>query len=83
MERRGLNVDDVIADWDLKRDISTVKGTLVHNMAENWWNNKAFPYDPTIPVKSFGHDIIKEKYEKCEILFKKFWKRRIGKFNSC
>jgi len=72
-DRRGLDVKDVIADWDLKRDISTVKGTLVHNMAENWWNNKAFPYDPTIPIKSFGHDIIKEKFEKCELLFKKFW----------
>jgi len=72
-ERRGLDVYDVIADWDLKRDISTVKGTLVHNMAENWWNNKAFPYDPSVAIKAFGYDIIKEKYDKCELIFKKFW----------
>jgi ATP-dependent exoDNAse (exonuclease V) beta subunit len=71
--KRGLNVKDVIADWDLKRDVSTVKGTLVHNMAENWWNNKSFPYDPKVAVNAFGLDIIKEKYDKCELLFKKFW----------
>ena len=72
-DRRNLKVEDVLADWDLKRDVSTVKGTLVHNMAENWWNNKAFPYDPSVAVKNFGHDIIKEKYDKCEFIFKKFW----------
>jgi ATP-dependent exoDNAse (exonuclease V) beta subunit len=71
--KRGLVVEDVISEWDLKRDISTVKGTLVHNMAENWWNNKAFPYDPSVAIKSFGYDIIKEKYDKCELIFKKFW----------
>jgi len=71
--RRKLDVNDVIADWDLKRDISTVKGTLVHNMAENWWNNKSFPYDPSVAVNAFGLDIIKENYDKCEIIFKKFW----------
>ena len=71
--KRGLNKQDVITDWDLKRDVSTVKGTLVHNMAENWWNNKSFPYDSSLPVKTFGHDIIREKYEKCELIFKKFW----------
>lgn len=71
--KRGLKVDDVITEWDLKRDISTVKGTLVHNMAENWWNNKVFPYDSEVAIKNFGHDIIKEKYVKCEEIFKKFW----------
>ena len=71
--KRGLVVEEVIAEWDLKRNISTVKGTLVHNMAENWWNNKAFPYDPSVAIKSFGYDIIKEKYDKCESIFKKFW----------
>jgi ATP-dependent exoDNAse (exonuclease V) beta subunit len=71
--KRGLKVEEVLADWDLKRDVSTVKGTAVHNMAENWWNNKAFPYDPSVAIKNFGLDIIKEKYDKCELLFKKFW----------
>jgi ATP-dependent exoDNAse (exonuclease V) beta subunit len=42
-------------------------------MAENWWNNKSFPYDASVAVNAFGHDIIKEKFDKCELIFKKFW----------
>jgi hypothetical protein len=38
--KRGLNVLDVISDWDYKRDFSTVKGSAVHLYAENLWNNK-------------------------------------------
>ena len=72
-QRRGLNVNDVIADWDLKRDVSTVKGTMVHNMAENWWNNKSFPYDNTVAINTFGIDIIRENYVKCETIFHKFY----------
>jgi ATP-dependent exoDNAse (exonuclease V) beta subunit len=72
-KKRGLDVNEVIADWDLKRDVSTVKGTLIHNMAENWWNNKFFPYDPSLAIQNFGYDIIKEKFDKCEVLFRKFY----------
>jgi ATP-dependent exoDNAse (exonuclease V) beta subunit len=72
-KKRGLNVNDVIAQWDLKRDVSTVKGSALHNYAENWWNNKEFPYDPTIAIKEFGHDIIRESYEKCEKIFRNFY----------
>jgi hypothetical protein len=72
-DKRGLTVESVLGDWDLKRDISTVKGTLVHDMAENWWNNKFFPYNPNESVKEFGYDIISEKYEKCKDMFFKFY----------
>jgi ATP-dependent exoDNAse (exonuclease V) beta subunit len=71
--KRGLDVQDVINEWDLKRDVSTVKGSLVHNFAENWWYNKVFPYDPLPVVRKFGQDIIKDKFEKCVDIFKKFY----------
>ena len=74
-DKRGLTVESVLGDWDLKRDISTVKGTLVHDMAENWWNNKSFPYDPSESVKAFGHDIIEEKFRKCETMFHVFYEQ--------
>ena len=41
--------------------------------AENWWNNKEFPYDPSVAIKQFGHDIIKEKFDKCQQIFKNFY----------
>ena len=72
-EKRGLTIEEVITDWDLKRDKSTVKGSAVHDYAENWWNNKEFPYNPTIALKEFGHDIIKEPFDKCREIFMKFY----------
>jgi ATP-dependent exoDNAse (exonuclease V) beta subunit len=72
-DKRGLVVEDVINEWDLKRDISTVKGSMVHNYAENFWYNKVFPYDASISIKKFGTDIIKEKFEKCVTIFEKFY----------
>lgn len=71
--KRGLNVNDVIADWDYKRDFSTVKGSAVHLFAENYWNNKVFPYDGSIPLKKFGVDQVKEKYDKCVQYFMNFY----------
>ena len=72
-DKRGLVVEDVINEWDLKRDISTVKGSMVHNYAENFWYNKVFPYDPSVSIKKFGTDIIKDKFEKCVTIFEKFY----------
>ena len=81
--KRGLEVKDVIAEWDLKRDTSTVKGSAVHDYAENWWNNKEFPYDPSVAVKQFGHDIIKESFDKCQTIFKNFYEDLKNQLSSC
>lgn len=71
-QKRGLNVEDVKNDWNFKRDFSTVKGTALHNYAENWWNNKVFPYDESTSIKMWGTDPIKEPLKKCINLFHKF-----------
>ena len=72
-KKRGLNKQDVIDEWDLKRDTSTFKGSAVHDSAENWWNNKEFDYDSNNIIKEFGHDIIKEPFEKCKKIFLNFY----------
>lgn len=72
-KRRGLNVDDVISDWDYKRDRSTIKGTLVHDYAENFWMNKVFPYDGREAIKRFGTDSVEEAFKKCKNIFHKFY----------
>lgn len=71
--RRGLNKDDVIADWDKKRDVSTIKGSAFHSYAENYWQNRIFPYDGQPSIKQFGIDLIKENYDKCIENFHKFY----------
>jgi hypothetical protein len=42
--KHGLIKEEVLAEWDHKRDYSTIKGSAVHDYAENHWNNKIFPY---------------------------------------
>ncbi len=71
--KHGMNVEDVIAEWDYKRDFSTIKGSAVHDMAENWWNDKYFPYPAHKSIERFGEDVTKEAYYKCEDIFKKFY----------
>lgn len=71
--KRGLNVDDVISDWDYKRDRSTIKGSLVHDYAENFWMNKIFGYDGSHAIKKFGTDSIKESFDKCKNIFHNFY----------
>lgn len=70
--KRKLKVEDVKNDWDFKRDFSTVKGSALHNYAENWWNNKVFPYDESIAIKMWGIDPVKEPLGKCIKLFHMF-----------
>jgi len=72
-KKRGLDYKDVISEWDLKRDVSTTKGSLLHDYAENWWNNKEFPYQNSEIIKEFGHDIISDSFEKCKKIFLKFY----------
>lgn len=71
--KRGLKTEDVIALWDQKRDISTIKGTLIHEYAENFWMNKVFPYNDKDIIKRFGTDLIVEPFEKCKKIFHKFY----------
>jgi hypothetical protein len=71
--KHGLIKEEVLAEWDHKRDYSTIKGSAVHDYAENHWNNKIFPYDPSIAANRFGEDIVKPAYDKCVKLFDKFY----------
>lgn len=71
--KHGLIKEEVLAEWDHKRDYSTIKGSAVHDYAENHWNNKVFPYDSEPALKRFGEDIVKPAYDKCVKLFDKFY----------
>lgn len=73
--KRGLIKEDVIKEWDHKRDYSTIKGSQVHDYAENFLNNKVFPYDPSNAINRFGEDIIKPAYDKCVSIFNEFYEK--------
>ena len=73
-EKQGIPVEDVLSDWDYKREFAGMKGTLVHNFAENYWFNKIFPYNSQIVIDKFGEDHIKERYDRCVEMFLDFYR---------
>jgi ATP-dependent exoDNAse (exonuclease V) beta subunit len=70
------SVEDILEEWDYKRDFSAMKGTFVHSFAENYWSNKIFPYNEKIPEDRFAGDgamNMRERYDECIRLFKDFY----------
>jgi hypothetical protein len=72
-KKKGIDPEVLLAEWDYKRDFSSMKGTMVHNFAENYWGNKVFPYNDEAIINRFGEDVIKERYEECVRMFKEFY----------
>ena len=72
-KKHKLTVEEVLADWDKKRLISTIKGSAVHKYAELKYANKLHVYDPTESINAFGEDIIKDNYERCISQFERFY----------
>lgn len=72
-KKKGVEVETILAEWDYKREFSSIKGTMVHNFAENYWGNKVFPYDEQLVIDKFGEDVIRERYDECVKMFKEFY----------
>jgi ATP-dependent exoDNAse (exonuclease V) beta subunit len=62
--KNNLDVNDVLVDWDLKRNNSANKGTAIHSYAELLLANKKF--EPILV------DDLIEAYNKCSMIFDKF-----------
>jgi hypothetical protein len=68
----GLPPEDIIASWDQKNLYSKVLGSVFHNYAENYYNNKVIPYDKewvSSQLTSEQHD---ELRDTLNILLKQF-----------
>lgn len=73
--KHGMSVEEVLAMWDYKGEISREKGTLVHGYAENHWQNKVFPVRGIEKFNErFGEGVMQERYDKCITIFDKFYK---------
>ncbi len=72
-KKKGVEPEVLLAEWDYKRDFASIKGTLLHAFAENYWANKVFPYDESIAINKFGEDVIKERLDECIRMFIEFY----------
>jgi hypothetical protein len=66
-KKQKVSREEILKQWDSKRELSTNKGSKFHAFAENYINNKVIntnQYDSHIDMKA---------YNKIESLFKKFY----------
>ena len=78
-EERGITQEEILKEWKDKSEYSCEKGTLFHEYAENYLNNKIFPYPEERVKRILGNNDVKEDYDKLLILFNKFYEESYGK----
>jgi ATP-dependent exoDNAse (exonuclease V) beta subunit len=76
---RGITTAEILKEWKYKSDYSCEKGNLLHDYAENYLNNKIFPYPKEKVIKILGNNDVEEAFEKLKKLFKKFYSESYGK----
>ena len=65
-KKKGVEPEDLLAEWDMKKNIASLRGTLFHAYAENYLNNKVYPYDDTFASKiDKENDVIKDIFLSC------------------
>lgn len=76
-ERKSIELDkpkeEILKEWDYKREFACEKGILLHNYAENYINNKLYPYSSTNVIAKFGKDELEPIFTKLKKLFDKFY----------
>lgn len=61
-EEYGLSQKEVIRAWRFINKKGTMKGSAIHDYAENLFLNKVFPYPKELILNEFGFDPVLEEY---------------------
>jgi len=72
-EEYGISKKKVLFGWDFINKKATTKGSIVHNYAENLFDNKFFPYPEDMVIKNIGYDPVYEDFLKEKVLVDKFY----------
>jgi len=70
---------DILKEWKYKNHHATYEGSTLHDFAENYFNNKIFPYSEINHEKDIHWIEIKETYKVMEGQFKSFYNDVVGK----
>lgn len=72
-KKNRRTLEDVLAEWEYKGHIARTKGTLLHNYAEQYWQNKVFPIKYDGMDEEFGEGEMQKRLEPCIELFHTFY----------
>lgn len=78
-EKFGLEAEEVKRGWRFINKKATMKGSIIHDYAENLFLNKVFPYPSDIVTKEFGFDPIYDEFIKTKKLVDEFYKFSFNK----
>ena len=78
-DERGITKEEILKEWKYKSDFSCEKGTAFHEYAENYLNNKIFPYPYDRIKKVLGENDVKKDYDILVKQFDKFYEDSYGK----
>lgn len=73
-EEYGITQKEVIRAWKFINKKGTMKGSAIHDYAENLFLNKVFPYPKELILDEFGFDPVLEEYE--------ITKKHVNKFHN-
>jgi ATP-dependent exoDNAse (exonuclease V) beta subunit len=77
-----LTSDNVKYAWTFLNEMSTFKGSALHNFIENYYYNKLYNYPKDLIINNFGYDPIFKEYLEIKNQFLNFYKDSFGKLIS-
>jgi ATP-dependent exoDNAse (exonuclease V) beta subunit len=72
-KKKGVSVEEILSDWAFKGNFSRTKGTLLHDYAENYWQNKVYPIDYKSYEQEFGEGLMEGRLKECLRMFHQFY----------
>lgn len=76
---RGITKEEILKEWKYKGDYACEKGNLLHDYAENYFNNKIFPYPKEKIINILGNNDVQIAFDKIKNLFDKFYEESYSK----
>lgn len=78
-EEYALSQREVLRAWEFINKKGTLKGSAIHDYAENLFQNKIFPYPQQLILNEFGFDPVLSEYEITKKHVDKFYNDVKGK----
>lgn len=69
----------ILYAWDFINKLGTIKGSAIHDYAENLFQNKVFEYPKQLILEEFGYDPIYDEYQISKKHVDKFYNDSINK----
>ncbi|PIE90687.1 MAG: hypothetical protein CR997_04545 [Acidobacteria bacterium] len=72
-QKKGVSAQQILDEWDLKKEIACAKGIHFHRFAENYLANKEYPHSREEMEQTFGDASIVEELLELQKMFKQFY----------